>query len=241
MKTYSSTTTSSKWASIPGVSYLMKILEFITRHYSRGELYMEYIKCIENKSSFCIGSPCRSPTLKGVPRPMPDVSKLLSYHYLDVFDTQLVDSNKLRSPDDFMPRAVVKKLFKEEELQNMEDIKTFANQHVVKAEMVNIKHLKNIEFTKQLWATITKNEANTRKTKKYEDYNWSAMIKDGSIGKLTIIELNKSLQANTLPQQGNKPDKIKTIVNHLQVTELCTPRRWYRWGWGGNIGSHSNW
>ena len=74
----------------------MKILEFITRHYSSGELYMEYIKRIENKCSFCIGSPCRSPTLKGVPRPMPDVSKLPSYHYLDVFDTQLVDSNKLR-------------------------------------------------------------------------------------------------------------------------------------------------
>ena len=128
----------------------MKILEFITRHYSSGELYMEYIKRIENKCSFCIGSPCRSPTLKGVPRPMPDVSKLPSYHYLDVFDTQLVDSNKLRPPDDFMLRAVVKKLFKEGELQNMEDIKTFANQHVVKAEMVNIKHLKNIEFTKQL-------------------------------------------------------------------------------------------
>ena len=111
----------------------------------------------------------------------------------------------------------MKKLFKEGELQNMEDIKTFANQYVVKAEMVNIKHLKNIEFTKQLRATVTKNEANTRKTKKYEDYNWSAMIKDGSIGKLTIIELNKSLQANTLPQQGIKLDEIKTIVNHCRL------------------------
>ena len=51
-----------------------------------------------------------------------------------------------------MPRAVVKKLFIEGELQNMEDIKTFANEYVVKAEMVNsyVKHLKNIEFTKQL-------------------------------------------------------------------------------------------
>ena len=96
---------------------------------------------------------------------IPDVSKLPSYHYLDVFHTQLVDSNKLRSPDDFMSRAVVKKLFKEGELQNMEDIKTFANQHAVKAEMVNMKHLKNIEFTKQLRATVTKNEANTRKTR----------------------------------------------------------------------------
>ena len=37
----------------------------------------------------------QSPTLKGVSRPMPDVRKLPSYHYLDVFDTQLVDSNKL--------------------------------------------------------------------------------------------------------------------------------------------------
>ena len=68
---------------------------------------------------------------------MPDVSKLPSYHYLDVFDTPLVDNNKLRPPDDFTPRAVVKKLFKEGELQNMEDIETFANQYVVKAEMVN--------------------------------------------------------------------------------------------------------
>ena len=52
----------------------------------------------------------------------------------------------------------MKKLFKEGELQNMEDIKTFANQYVVKAEIVNdyIKHLKNIEFTKQLRATATR-------------------------------------------------------------------------------------
>ena len=124
----------------------MKISEFITLHYSSGELYMEYIKCIENKCSFCIGCPWRSPTLKGVPRPMPDVSKLPFYHYLDVFITPLVDYNKLWPPDDFIPRAVVKKLFKEGELQNMEDIKTFANQYVVMAEMVNdyIKHLKNM-------------------------------------------------------------------------------------------------
>ena len=59
---------------------------------------------------------------------MPDVSKLPSYHYLDAFDTRLVDNNKLRPPDDFMSRTVVKKVFKEGELQNMEDIKTFANQ-----------------------------------------------------------------------------------------------------------------
>ena len=40
----------------------------------------------------------------------------------------------------------MKKLFKEGELQNMEDIKTFSNQYVVMAEMVNdyIKHLKNM-------------------------------------------------------------------------------------------------
>ena len=119
----------------------------------------------------------------------------------------------------------MKKLFKEGELQNMEDIKTFANQYVVMAEMGNdfIKHLKNIEFTKRLRATVTKNEANTRKTKKYEDYNCSAMMKGDSIGKLAVIELNKFLQANKLTQQGNKADKIKTIVNHLQVTELSIP------------------
>ena len=77
-----------------------------------------------------------------------------------------------------MLRAVVKNLFKEEELQNMEDINTFANQYFVKAEMVNdyIKHLTNIEFMKQLRATVTKNEANTKKTKKCEDYNWSARM-----------------------------------------------------------------
>ena len=35
------------------------------------------------------------PNTEGVHRPMPDVSKLPSYHYLDVFDTPLVDNNKL--------------------------------------------------------------------------------------------------------------------------------------------------
>ena len=153
------------------------------------------LKCIEDKCSFCIGSPWTSPTLKGVPRPMPDVSKLPSYHYLDVFDTPLVDNNKLQPPDDFMPRAVVKSYLKKESCKTWRILKHLPNQYVVKTEIVNdyIKHLKNTEFTKQLRATVTKNEANTRKTTKYEDYNWSAMIKDGSIGKLTVIELNKFL------------------------------------------------
>ena len=31
------------------------------------------------------------------------------------------------------------------------------------------------------------------------------------------------MQAIKLPQQGNKLDKFKTIVNHLKVTELSIP------------------
>ena len=54
---------------------------------------------------------------------MPDVSKLPSYDYLDVSNTPLVDNNKLQPPDDFMPRAVVKKLFKEGELQTWRILK----------------------------------------------------------------------------------------------------------------------
>ena len=62
---------------------------------------------------------------------------------------------------------------------------------------------------KQLRATVTKNEANTRKTKKYEDYNWSAMIKGDSIGKLAVIELNKFLQAINYLSNATRQIKLK--------------------------------
>ena len=110
-----------------------------------------------------------------------------------------------------MPRAVVKKLFKEGELQNMEDIKTFANQYVVKAEMVNdyIKHLKNIEFKKQLRATVTKNDANTRKT-------ISVVKKLFKEGELQIMEDIKTF-AN---QYVVKAEMVNDYIKHLKNIEF---------------------
>ena len=74
----------------------------------------------------------------------------------------------------------MKKLFKEGELQNMEDIKTFATQYVVKAEMVNdyIKHLKilnsrsNCELQLQRMNQIQEKPRNMRTTIDKGWFNW---------------------------------------------------------------------
>ena len=64
-----------------------------------GELYIEYNVCWETMQ-FWYWFSIEKPNVKGVPWPIPNIIKLPSYHYLDVFNTLLVhNNNKLQPPE----------------------------------------------------------------------------------------------------------------------------------------------
>ena len=47
------------------------------------------------------------------------------------------------------------------------------------------------------------------------DYNWSSLMENGKLGTLTVMELEKYIKHHSLPNKGNKPDKIRCIALHL--------------------------
>ena len=100
---------------IPGYFYMKKITDFDHLHTETGELYREFLKgdC-QNKTGelceWCKEHSFTGPQVERIPRPMPDTCR--KGHYLDVFQTPLIVSRKPHEPDDYQPRANVKKLVK---------------------------------------------------------------------------------------------------------------------------------
>ena len=107
-----------KKSDVPGSSYIKNILKFIETHYKIGELIFEYVYCgccIETTEycSFCSDQGWTSPLpIKGIPQPIPGAEEL--FHFKPVNETLTTDENgKPKVPDDFQPRANIKRLVSE--------------------------------------------------------------------------------------------------------------------------------
>ena len=81
-------------------------------------------------------------------RPYPDHGKLPSYHYL----SWSASPTNGREPDDFQPRAQIKRLFEERELvsRDSEAIRKFSDKYIVPEMLVAeyIEHLAQIKMRK---------------------------------------------------------------------------------------------
>ena len=129
---------------IPGYFYVSQIIAFDEIHTEGGELYREFLKgdC-ETKTGelcdWCKAHCFRGPPCGRIPRPYPAYNEEVRPHYLDVFQTPVCDdSGKPRRPDDFQPRASIRKLVKERLLNLNDDqsIKSCAEKYVVAEEHV---------------------------------------------------------------------------------------------------------
>ena len=92
-------------------------------HIQTGQLYLEFLResCASTEQGgfcdYCQNTDWQGPVMERIPRPFPDYSK--EGHYLDVFSTP--NTNEDGSPreiDDFLPRARVKELFAQGEIQS---------------------------------------------------------------------------------------------------------------------------
>ncbi|CAC5408352.1 unnamed protein product [Mytilus coruscus] len=105
----------TKKHSLSGYHYYFKLQSFYEKHFEEGELYIEFRKnsCIEGIDNGTLCDFCqngwRSTIISRIPRPFPGQN----YQYLSVKDTPLYDDDgSFRKPDDFQPRAQIRKLHK---------------------------------------------------------------------------------------------------------------------------------
>jgi len=206
---------------IPGHAYFSSVEDFFDSHYDRGELYMEYLKgdC-RRKGELC--GTCKEngwlgqESVKRTPRPYPDTSKHPSYHYLSIADTPVHD----REPDDFQPRAQIRKLFVEGRIKcgDNEIIEQFAEKYIVKAEIVKeyLEHLTNIEIRKNVRKEETKRAKQDEEAKGYNDYSWEELFKSGTLKKLKVSELDKYiLHHNLTTRKMKKAEKLELLSAHI--------------------------
>ena len=147
---------------------------------------------------------------------------LSEYHYLPVGRTSRLDDNgKERQPDDYSPRAQIKLAFQSGtlSLEDPSSIEAFSKEYIARKNYVEeyVTHLQHLVWTKEMRSKDRKSQVTAKKSKPVTDYDWKGMLTKGTIGKLTVSELNKYLEHHQLPLNGLKPDKIRTIVAHIST------------------------
>ena len=226
LRHYQSVTSQNK-CKVPGSAYINKVAEFFDNHYVIGELYMEYLrKDCERKTGklcwFCKENDWVGPLTERIPQPIPDSDKPGHFKHVKQCSSYDQDGN-LREPDDFLPRANLKKKFKSSEisLADCEKIIEFSSKFCVKEEYVvkYLQHLKNLELCQR----IRTNERNQTKQlvmdKTYDDYDWSGLVEEGLLPKLYVKELDRYLEHHGLEKSGKKDDKIRAILCHMMQSK----------------------
>ena len=118
---------------------------------------MEYLKSdcerlVGKLCQFCETNHRRFSLLQSrIPRPVPDYSN--PGHYLNVFDTSVYDENGvLRIPDNWQPRANIKKMFAEGKMNSEKEISEFSAKFMVDEILVEkyVKHLQQLQRLKAM-------------------------------------------------------------------------------------------
>ena len=108
------------------------------------------------------------------------------YHYLPVDKTPTNN----RVVNDYLPRARLKKAYISGEcsVEDPTSISNFSRQFIVSEECVMnyLKHLKLLQLRKDERKKQRIAEACAKAKKKYEDYDWNAMLSDALFAKQTM-------------------------------------------------------
>ncbi len=177
----------SNRTKLPGFSYYQKLDKFYQLHFQQGELYMEYIKddCLKNgndeKCSFCKENPWKATKITRVPRAKPMVD---SPNFLPLNDTPVyedIDLLSWRKPDDFQPRAQLRKLFNSKDIstKSKENIDEFCKQFAVDRRLVieQLQHFEYLEYKKQKRSTKKQVEQAAKKLNTYDDIEWQVIYR----------------------------------------------------------------
>ena len=154
-----------------------------------------------------------------IPRPLPDASQMLNFHYKDVFESTAVAGGVAHPPDDWQPRHNIKQKVEDGTLKLTDDeaITSFSNKFIVEKELVKgyLQHLTNLERMKNIRTNDRLKKQQQRRQKGFYEYDWDTLCRTGEIQHLLLHEIEKYLNHFKLSIQGKKADKVRRVMAHV--------------------------
>ena len=180
---------------------------------------MEYrrMSCQERNAQLCKFCEKDETTRASLPtrRPYPDYDTLPKFHYLSWSATP----TNGREPDDFQPRAQIKRLFEESELVSgdSEAIRTFSDKYTVPEKLVAeyVEHLAQIKMRKEKKKEETERERMERLNREYNDIDWVGLYNSDKLSSLRVDELPLYFSHHKITLKGKKAEKVEMIKAHI--------------------------
>ena len=148
-------------------------------------------------------------------QPHPDYSKLPNFQDLSWSATP----TNGREPDDFQPRAQIKRLFEESGLLsgNSEAIRKFSDKYIVPEKLVAeyVEHLAKIKMRKEKRKEETERERMERLNGEYNDTDWVGLYNSDKLSFLRVDELSLYFSHHKITFKGKKAEKVAMIKAHI--------------------------
>ena len=164
------------------------------------------MSCQERNGQLCKFCEKNETTSAPLPtrRPHPDYGKLPNFHDLSWSATP----TNGREPDDFQPRAQIKRLFEESELLSgdSEAIRKFSDKYIVPEKLVAeyVEHLAQIKMRKEKKKEETERERMQRLKRKYNGIDWVGLYKSDKLSSLRVDELSLYFSHHKITFKGKK-------------------------------------
>ena len=122
-------------------------------------------------------------------------------------------------PDDFQPRAQIKRLFEESELDNgdSEAIRKFSDKYIVPEKLVAeyVEHLAQIKMRKEKKKGETEREPMERLNREHNDIDWVGFYNSDKLSSLRVDELSLYFSHHKITFKGTKAEKVAMIKAHI--------------------------
>ena len=179
---------------------------------------MEYkrISCQERNGQLC--KFCEKDETTSAPLPTrrsyPNYGKLPNFHYLSWSATP-TDG---REPDDFQPRAQIKRLFEESELVSgdSEAFRKFSDKYIFPEKLVAeyVEHLAQIKMRKEMKKEETERERVERLNRKYNDVDWVVLYNFDELSSLRVDEISLYFSYHKITFKREIAEKVAMIKEH---------------------------
>ena len=120
-------------------------------------------------------------------------------------------------PNDFQPRANIKKMFSDGMLTTEEELQQFLEKFAVEPHLIKayIAHLEDLKIQSGIRTRGRAEQKRKMMSKTFEEYAWRDLVESGDLKKLLVSELNKYLKHYKLVSSGTKAEKIRRISLHV--------------------------
>ena len=124
-----------------------------------------------------------------------------------------------RDPDDFQPRAQIKRLFEESELVSGDSVavRKFSDKYIVPEKLVAeyVEHLAQIKIPQEKKKEETERERTEQLNREYNDIDCVGLYNSDKLSSLRVDELSLYFSHHKITFKGKKAEKVAMIKAHI--------------------------